>query len=349
MTTSLAQTDAEVERLKDAVGALLSLRVDSLEAAGGGRNSRVYRLTAGAGAYAVKVYFRHASDNRARMETEFGSLSFLWKNGIRSIPRPLAASPIGGFAIYEWIDGQPIAPEGVSDTTIDTAAGFLVRLAELRDRPGSASLGPASEACFSGQALLDNLQGRLRPLLSGPNDRALRAFLDEDLVPALDGLSRWSRTQLRGGFESQLEEPGRTLSPSDFGFHNALRRPTGKIVFLDLEYFGWDDPAKMVCDFLLHPGMNLPDSSKRRFATTVVRGLAGCAGMAERVIAFYPLFGLKWALILLNEFLPEQLLRRRFAGMTEEDRHQRQREQLDKARNTIRRVLAEHEHFPYLD
>ena len=46
----------------------------------------------------------------------------------------------------------------------------------------------------------------------------------------------------------------RVLSPSDFGFHNALRRPDGTIVFVDFEYFGWDDPAKMMADAMLHPG-----------------------------------------------------------------------------------------------
>ena len=55
--------------------------------------------------------------------------------------------------------------------------------------------------------------------------------------------------------EAELPVEQRTLSPSDFGFHNALRRPDGRVVFLDLEYFGWDDPAKMISDFLLHPAL----------------------------------------------------------------------------------------------
>ena len=106
----------------------------------------------------------------------------------------------------------------------------------------------------------------------------------------------------------------RTLSPSDFGFHNALETQSGEIFFLDFEYFGWDDPAKTVCDFLLHPGMALSPSLKLQFATSLVRGLPWSQGLRERVAAYYPLFGLKWCLILLNEFLPNQILRRRFAG-----------------------------------
>ena len=51
-------------------------------------------------------------------------------------------------------------------------------------------------------------------------------------------------------FERDIDSAERTLSPSDFGFHNALKRSDGRIVFLDFEYFGWDDPAKMTAEEL---------------------------------------------------------------------------------------------------
>jgi adenylate kinase len=61
------------------------------------------------------------------------------------------------------------------------------------------------------------------------------------------------------------------------------------------------------------------------------------------------MFGLKWCLILLNEFLPAQLLRRRFAGMSDRDREARQTEQLAKAQSMLSMVLAEASPFPYGD
>ena len=45
------------------------------------------------------------------------------------------------------------------------------------------------------------------------------------------------------------------LSPSDFGFHNTIK--SKKLYFIDFEYFGLDDPVKLVIDFILHPGMKL--------------------------------------------------------------------------------------------
>jgi hypothetical protein len=323
--------------------------VVALEEAGGGRNSRVFRLTLESQAcYALKVYFRHASDDRARMDTEFASLAFLWENGVRNVPRPVAASQEDGLAIYAWIEGRKIGPQEVTAEAIEAAIGFVGRLADLRGRPGSRSLGPASEACFSGGALLENLWRRLAPL-RGRADGDLGAFLEGEFVPALEWISDWSRKRAGEMFEPELDGKARTLSPSDFGFHNALENSSGEIFFLDFEYFGWDDPAKTVCDFLLHPAMVLPADLKRQFAKGVVRSFFWCDGLARRVEAFYPLFALKWCLILLNEFLPEQFLRRRFAGLSEAERCGKQAEQLAKAEAMLRTAKTEYEHFSYFD
>ena len=63
----------------------------------------------------------------------------------------------------------------------------------------------------------------------------------------------------------------------------------------------------------------------------------------------YPLFGLKWCLIFLNEFLPDQLLRRRFAAVAASDRAGLQMQQLAKSRQMLNRLRHEYERFPYRD
>jgi hypothetical protein len=335
--------------LKGVATELLSAGVDALEPVGGGRNSRVYRLVASPSrTYALKAYFRHASDSRARMETEFASLGFLRCNGVDCVPMPIRASQEYGCAIYEWIEGSRISAQETAEEEIDAATSFVTRLADLRDRPDAAALGPASEACFSGDALVRNLRARLEPLAGRSDHQELSGFLNDALIPAFARIEIWSRRQLGDRWDKTLPLASRTLSPSDFGFHNALRKPAGPIVFIDLEYFGWDDPAKLICDFLLHPAMALSPALKRRFATAVVSSLSFSSDLADRAEAFYPLFGLKWCFILLNEFLPEHLLRRRFAGMSEESRREKQTEQLAKAGSMLRRILAEYEHFSYL-
>jgi hypothetical protein len=330
--------------LKSVAEKLLGVADVTLETIDGGRNSRVYRLTAPSGSYAFKTYFRHASDSRARMETEFESLTFLWENGERSIPQSLAAAADQDCALYEWIDGD--LPGSVTGDDIHAASAFLARLHALQHRPGSQRLRPASEACFSAQALVECLRGRLELLLARTDHAELSEFLHQQFLPTLDSVADCCRSALGDAFHRELAPEFRTLSPSDFGFHNALRRPDGTLIFLDLEYFGWDDPVKMISDFLLHPGMAVPPALKRVFAATMQREFPEAA---ERLPALYPFFGLKWCLILLNEFLPAQLLRRKFAGMNERDREARQSEQLAKARTMLRVVLEETSPFPYGD
>jgi hypothetical protein len=126
----------------------------------------------------------------------------------------------------------------------------------------------------------------------------------------------------------------RTLSPSDFGFHNALRRPDGRLVFVDFEYFGWDDPVKLVCDFLWHPGMTLDETIGRRFADGARRIFAADPDFEPRLARNFALYGLRWSLIVLNDYLREAPPRP---------------PQLDKARRLLARAAATQGRFPYGD
>ena len=299
---------------------LLDRPLDGIGWIGGGGNSRIYRLP---GPCAGKVYFQ-----QHRLDVEFAALQFCWQHGVRCVPQPIAADPPARLAVYEFIEGaKPVA----TAADIDAAVTFLATLRTLAAQPDAATLPPAAEACFTVAAIVENLEHRLARLAGVA---ALRQFLDERFRPLL--------ARLVAGLP-ELPAAERTLSPSDFGFHNALRRPDGRLVFLDFEYFGWDDPAKMISDFLLHPAMELSAELKQRF----YGALATNKGLAKRVETVYPLFGLKWCLILLNEFLPEDLQRRGFAAGGALDRGAAQARQLDKARRLLARIERESEQFPY--
>ena len=160
-------------------------------------------------------------------------------------------------------------------------------------------------------------------------------------------------------FDTELDQRKRILSPSDFGYHNVLRRGDGNLVFIDFEYFGWDDPAKLVSDFLLHPANDLADVWKRQFLTKVIDGYRDDEQLETRVGTLYPLIGLKWTLLLLNEFIPEHLERRRFSDAANLDQastktlpgtfdeSKLQARQLELAKDMLRRSAVEFEKFPY--
>jgi hypothetical protein len=324
------------------------------------------------GAFALKAYFRQANDQRDRLATEYNSFSHLWVNGFRQIPQPLACDTTRGWAFYQFIDGDKIPPGQANDAQVLAAVDFLARLRELSRQPESRNLGVASEAYFVPRLMVENLRRRLQHLqqetanqlaaiakphhASSSSDStpygALHDFLAAEFVPFLAEVTHWSENRLTNAgmsFTEELDLPHRTLSPSDFGFHNALRQPDGHIIFLDFEYFGWDDPAKMIADFLLHPAMNLSAAAKRTFASETFRRFADWPALVARVESVYPLFGLKWCLIMLNEFLPDSYARRQFAAATVVDRSSVLRQQLDKARGMLERIRKEYREFPYRD
>ena len=347
--------DTQSSTLRTVVSQLVGADVTSVDQVAGGRNSQVFKVVCGVSdCYAVKHYFRHPTDQRDRLGVEFSSLEFLWSNGVRSIPRPVAADRESQWAVYEWIDGGKLPAEQVTGSEIDDAVSFLARLHDLAGNESSRHLPAASDACFFPQTILDKIRGRLSRLESvenaGVQSEGLRCFLAGEFQPFLSEAEEWCRERYAGSgrsYDAELPWSHRTLSPSDFGFHNALRRSDGRIVFVDFEYFGWDDPAKTVSDFLLHPAMELSMGLKHRFVESIFSRFRESGDLASRVKSLYPLYGLTWCLILLNEFLPEHLLRREFAGASERRRDAQQAVQLAKARLMLAKVRGEYEHFPY--
>jgi len=99
----------------------------------------------------------------------------------------------------------------------------------------------------------------------------------------------------------------RILSPSDFGFNNILKREDGTLVYLDFEYFGWDDPAKLVADFYLQPEVPLPLRYREIFLEGALGNFGVASTWAKRLPLVYLLLSIKWCLIMLNIFRRFQL------------------------------------------
>jgi thiamine kinase-like enzyme len=349
----MENNDTKYADIADDLARVYGLRVRSVEKTGKGKNSQVYRVVSGNNTpFIVKYYFRNKLDSRDRLKVEFSSLTFLWRNGVRCIPEPIMADDGTGSAVYSYVEGSRPSIDDISNEDITHAVDFLSTLKELRTLAEVQELPAASEACFSFQELLDNIDLRYRRLLEGTADVVhgpFHEFIDKEFVSALSEISEWCRGRFRERSISPecLAPEGRTLSPSDFGFHNSIRNESGQLFFLDFEYFGWDDPAKTVSDFILHPAMSLAEEQSRVFYAAMLDRFREYGSLAERVEIYYPLYGLKWCLIFLNEFLPDQMQRRKFAGCVEEQEENILNDQLMKSKNMLKDILKEYKRFPY--
>lgn len=330
-----------VERLLAHIGQTGSFE---LTAVTGGGNNRVYRIDGELGPFALKQYFRHPADPRDRLHAEYSFLRYAWNCGIRNIPEPFAVDRDTGLGLYQWLEGRKAMPEDIDDRAIDRALELYRELNQSGDFALAWQLPIASEACFSiAQHIhcVDRRLGNLQAIESlTPWHRETLKWVKSELHSAWERIKQAALVQLETAgiaVEHELPVENRCISPSDFGFHNALIDASEKLFFIDFEYAGWDDPAKFVCDFFCQVAVPVPRRYFDRCVESVITSSKNAAREAARIRLLLPIYRMKWCCILLNEFLPAGSARRTFAG-GEADYERRYRMQLEKAQRLLHEI-----------
>lgn len=279
-----------------------------------GRNSQVSLLSSPDGRWILKHYYQPpGGDRRDRLGTEYGFLEFLKQMGVSGVPEPLGMDRASNLALYSYLPGQ--RPGVIQSRHISQAAGFILQINRFRATAQAAALPLASDACLGWQAHLVLTESRIARLLAvepaSSVEREAREFVASRLKPL------WAKVQIELASwpgTALLPLEGRILSPSDFGFHNTLEHEAS-LSFLDFEYAGWDDPAKLICDFMCQPELPVTGEQGRQFMGEFLQGWPGAEEVERRVELLLPVHRLKWCCILLNEFRMEDRKRREHAGL----------------------------------
>ncbi|MEO8039522.1 MAG: aminoglycoside phosphotransferase family protein [Betaproteobacteria bacterium] len=291
----------------------------TLEPCAAGGNNRVFLVHAGERRLIAKWYFSHPSDTRDRLRAEYSLLQYAEKLGLGCVPRPVSCDPAAHLALYEYIDGRKLSTDEVGEHEVNSALAFFLALNDPAHRDLTTDLPPASEARFSLTDHFDMVERRIGQLAGiAPEtdiDREAQAFVTgmSDRWEALKaGVKRGAR-DLGLEPDASLADSDRCISPSDFGFHNALSTRERGLVFIDFEYAGWDDPAKLANDFFCQPAVPVNACLYEDFVERAMRFSANAALLVDRAHLMRPIFQLKWCCIVLNNFLPVAAQRRRFA------------------------------------
>ncbi|HEV2726982.1 MAG TPA: phosphotransferase, partial [Solirubrobacterales bacterium] len=278
-------------------------------------------------------------DPRDRLRAEFAFSRLAWDHGVRRLPQPLAADRARRLGLYEFVEGRKLAPGEVGADAVSQALAFVEEV--NRDKAAADSGIVASEACFTLGGHLATVTRRLGRLdgIDADSPAHIQAcrFVEAELRPCWRAVERQvleAAGRLGLDPDEPLAEADRCLSPSDFGFHNAIVPDQGVIRFIDFEYAGWDDPAKLVCDFFNQIAVPVPRGHYPAFADAVAAGLSRPDLHRRRFDLLMPVYTVKWATIALNDFLPVGASRRRFA-LGEADASARLQAQLDKARRCL--------------
>lgn len=325
MTGDIRALEGRAERLAASAGLHGPCR---LEPVPGGRNNRAFVLHAGGGRAFLKAYFRHPDDPRDRLRSETALLAHAEALGIDAVARVLARDEEARLALFTFIEGRRLGQEDIGSEHVDAAVEFYLA---LNRQPGD--LPVASEACFSLGEHLACVEHRVQRLLRAAGQGLMREdgadFVSGELVPAWGRLREALLAEAPGllgqSWDAPLRESLRRVSPSDFGFHNALLTTQGRLVFLDFEYAGLDDPAKLVCDFFCQPEVPVDRRHLPGFLAGVGQASPGDETLAARARLLLPAYGLKWCCIMLNDFLSLGAARRDYAeGGAAEARRDRQ-------------------------
>ena len=324
--------------------AITNLNINKADEMPRGGNSNLYKINASDNnCYAAKVYPDRSDNRESRLRKEYRAIEFLQANNVTNIPTTVIRDEVLGLGIYSWVNGEIIEKSDLDD--IKQAVDFIQKLYDISKSSNAKYIGYATEACLSANDLVNQVEKRIDNLMSVTIEYdVLKHFLVQQFIPLWQDLVEHAL----GGWPSaskddELRVEYQTLSPSDFGFHNAIRQ-SDNLVFLDFEYFGWDDPVKLTADFMWHPAMNLDVEDSLYWEKSMIDIFSSDPDFEQRLHASKPFYGMRWGLIVLNRFLPDFIANNKLSVTNHDSSEEYVLDgQLEKAKNYCNAVM---EDFP---
>jgi hypothetical protein len=295
----------------------LESKIEHIEAIYEGGNNQLFHIQSGSQNFVMKKYFAHPEDGRNRLNAEYSFLEMAYKRAPNYVPKPFSKDIHHTSALYEYIDGGKIeASFNLELSHVEQAAQFISELNRVETKQ-SIGLENASEACFSINEHLNTIEARINELNTAePSDFRLAKTLDKmkfrwALIKeeVLENCKRYGIST-----SSILSQDKRIASPSDFGFHNAIIKKDSSVKFIDFEYAGWDDPAKLIGDFFSQVAVPVSHEYMETFINIAFEGLNFSTQDNIRVKLLIHAYKIKWCCIVLNVYLKKSLQRRLFAN-----------------------------------
>ena len=266
----------------------------------GGVNSTVFRVTLSNGTLALaKLY---PDDKRQRRAREQRFLEILNSAGIARVPKLLGSSVSADAILIEFLDGHhPSTESPVPSIIWESFLNFISEIQSAAKAPLPTSIPRSEEGCLSLQQHIAKVAKRRDRWLARSERQSseLETWIRTDLERSFQTLAK--RTICNPSFKEPIPQSSLILSPSDFGAHNALVHKN-TVSFVDFEYAGWDDPAKLFADFFCQPRHPAPKTLKPKWVQTLENLLPPDQRYAfrARLHEVESCIALKWIYIILD-------------------------------------------------
>ena len=275
----------------------------------GGINNRVYRVSKGAHNFIIKGYPELKAGQRDRMLAEQAFLKYAGIVAPKYVPKLISADCQRRCVVLEYIDGKPYKNAGqLSKFELQEAANFLVLLNKDLELARShiklcAADGYLSirEHVLHVQERVDSLQISILPEKFRERARLILGALKESWFKVREAAESAIE---KSKIPDQISEHHCRVSPSDFGFHNAIKMQSP--VFIDFEFAGWDDPQKTIADIFLQPRVP-PDADFLSCFEPIYGPMACDDKQLYRFSLLFSILKIKWLTIILSMMNPSRL------------------------------------------
>jgi hypothetical protein len=281
---------------------------DSLVQLRGGINNRVYSCGAPAFRHVIKGYAPASCSQRDRMRAEVEFLAYARQVAPQYVPRLVHADHALRCVVLEFLVGDSYT-DGVTPPhkDIEAAVDFFRLLNADRTKARREVRHGAAEGFLKVSSHIANVRERIAAMRIDHLPRAAQTEASEllSLLQATTArVTSLTEAMIANGmFADAISSDETCLSPSDFGYHNAIRTPVG-VKFIDFEFAGWDDPAKAAADFVLQPRVPSGCSASALIDAMEDDSNSFCV---HRFEALGRVLRLKWVCIMLAVLRPERL------------------------------------------
>jgi len=274
----------------------------------GGINNRVFRCGECPNQWVIKGYSPLEQNQRNRMKAEVEFLRYAQLVAPGRIPELIAIDNERRCVILEYINGKSYT-KGESPS-LDDQQEALLFFHELNTQKEAAKeliTMDASEGFLRLTEHMDNIYYRIGNMSTSHlplNLVNIAGKLINSLNQKAYHLEKYLQATLVSGEVIDALDPNLCcVSPSDFGFHNALKTSKG-IKFIDFEFAGWDDPAKAKADFFLQPKIPVNKNIIFLFSGWLINSNHE---IETRLDILWHLLHLKWICIILGVLNPSRL------------------------------------------
>ena len=240
-----------------------------------GKNNLVEKIFYKKKIFIYKKYLKDQGNgiNYSRYKSETSFINLLTSKKIKNLPLILATDPYSQENLFNFINGKKV--KKITKKDIAQCINFIKKINFQISNKKISNFKMATEACIS----------------------------IDDHIKTAEKIAKENNS-------SSLKEKELILSPSDFGFHNVIKKKS-KLYFFDFEYAGKDDPVKLMSDYICQPDYKLNMNQINYFYKNILKIFNNKKKINKRFQAVIYIHRIKWCCVILSEILNKKYFKRR--------------------------------------